>query len=233
MIEHLSGKVLARLPNMLVIDVNGVGYGVEMPLSSLCDAPLVGQDIAVWIETYVREDALKLYGFNTFEDRQAFSMLRSVSGIGPKIALAVLSTLDARALRQTVLLNKVEVMESVPGIGRRTAEKMMLELKPKMEKLSFASPSLNDKSQSINASVRVGAKAISAFDELESLDQQNQSDILDRHFFDLRSALENLGYKEREITPVISQVRSEFKSSNTADFSVILKTALRTLRASI
>ena len=87
MIEYLSGTVLSRLPHSLIINVNGVGYGVEMPLSALCEAPIPGQPISVWVDTYVREDALRLFGFLTFEDRQAFMMLRSVSGIGPKLPL--------------------------------------------------------------------------------------------------------------------------------------------------
>ena len=124
MIEYISGKVLCRTPTSLVIDVQGVGYGVEMPLSALCEVPPRGEIISLWIDTYVREDALRLFGFLSLEDRQTFIMLRSVSGIGPKIALAILSTFDATSLRQVVLQNKASLLESVPGIGRRTAEKV-------------------------------------------------------------------------------------------------------------
>lgn len=228
MIEYLSGKVLARLPQSIIIDVNGVGYGVEMPLSSLCDAPAQGAPIAVWIETYVREDALKLYGFNTFEDRQAFSMLRSVSGIGPKIALAILSTLDARSLRQTVLTQRLELLESVPGIGKRTAEKLMVELRPRMEKLSFVSPQL---SQGATRSSQKVSDSLFVFDEIEEV--RDSFDKNDQYFRDLRSALENLGYKEREILPVISAVRKEVASLPDVNFQNILKSALKTMRAAL
>ncbi|MCX6116907.1 MAG: Holliday junction branch migration protein RuvA, partial [Proteobacteria bacterium] len=163
MIEYLSGIVLTRLPHSIIIDVNGVGYGLEMPLSSLCEVPTPGNKIAVWVETYVREDALKLYGFLNFEDRQVFGMLRSVSGIGPKIALAILSTFDAKTLRKVVLSNHVDSLESVPGIGRRTAEKLMLELKPKMEKLSFVSPRILEQSQISPKNSNLGTS--STFDE--------------------------------------------------------------------
>ncbi|MCX6127167.1 MAG: Holliday junction branch migration protein RuvA [Proteobacteria bacterium] len=214
MIEHLSGLVLARLPHSIVLDVNGVGYGIEMPLSSLCEVPLQGRPLSLWIETYVREDALKLYGFKTFEDRQVFGMLRGVSGIGPKMALAIISTLDAKALRQTILSNRVEVLEAVPGIGKRTAEKLILELRPKMEKFSFASPSL---AQGRTSLPRRSKDELQSFDEIEA----NQS------------ALENLGYKDREIIPVITSVRAEIDSETSVDFSMILKSALRTLRSSL
>lgn len=228
MIEHLSGLVLARLPHSIVLDVNGVGYGIEMPLSSLCEVPLQGRPLSLWIETYVREDALKLYGFKTFEDRQVFGMLRGVSGIGPKMALAIISTLDAKALRQTILSNRVEVLEAVPGIGKRTAEKLILELRPKMEKFSFASPSL---AQGRTSLPRRSKDELQSFDEIEA--NQKHHDVLSSHFMDLRSALENLGYKDREIIPVITSVRAEIDSETSVDFSMILKSALRTLRSSL
>lgn len=227
MIEHLSGTVLSRLPHSLIIDVNGVGYGVEMPLSALCEAPHPGQPVAVWVDTYVREDALRLFGFLTFEDRQAFMMLRSVSGIGPKIALAILSTLDARTLRQTVLTNKVGLLESVPGIGRRTAEKLILELKPKMEKLSFATPSIGEPSNK-NAARSRQAASMSDIDGLG--DNHNELDAI---VTDVRSALENLGYKDKEINPVINEILRDPDINGGDGFQVIMKSALKSLRANM
>ncbi len=227
MIEHLSGKILSRLPHSLIIDVNGVGYGVEMPLSALCEAPAPGQPISVWIDTYVREDALRLFGFSTFEDRQAFFMLRSVSGIGPKIALAILSTLNARSLRQTVLQNKIGLLESVPGIGRRTAEKLILELKPKMEKLSFAASTIGDGT----ASSRQRTGATSSQDNIDGLDSDDSDQArLDAVLSDVRSALENLGYKEKDIQPIISGVMRNLTPQSDLGFQFILKSALKSLR---
>jgi Holliday junction DNA helicase RuvA len=227
MIEHLSGKVLSRLPHSLIIDVNGVGYGVEMPLSALCEAPAPGQPVSVWIDTYVREDAFRLFGFSTFEDRQAFLMLRSVSGIGPKIALAILSTLNARSLRQTVLQNKVGLLESVPGIGRRTAEKLILELKPKMEKLSFAAPMLGHPTAGSNN--RTGAS--SSVDNINGLEEGDHEQArLDAVLSDVRSALENLGYKEKDIQQIISGVTRNLTPESDLGFQFILKSALKSLR---
>lgn len=224
MIEYLSGKVLTRLPHSLIIDVNGVGYGVEMPLSALCEAPAPGQPVNLWIDTYVREDALRLFGFLSFEDKQAFLMLRSVSGIGPKIALAILSTLDARSLRQTVLQNRINHLESVPGIGRRTAEKLILELKPKMEKLSFASTNLTDQNKSS------GKRAAATMADIDGLDS---ADALDMMMTDVRSALENLGYKDKDINPVISGILRDSTTNTDVDFQILLKSALKSLRAGI
>jgi holliday junction DNA helicase RuvA len=156
-------------------------------------------------------------------------MLRSVSGIGPKIALAILSTLDARSLRQTVLTNRVELLESVPGIGKRTAEKLMLELRPKMEKLSFVSPKL------VGATIKIEKKGevttSQDFDEF-SIDSNQLSDV-EKHILDLRSALENLGYKDKEITPVVNSMRSEFSKSSDVNFQLILKSALKSMRANV
>jgi holliday junction DNA helicase RuvA len=224
MIEHLSGKVFSRLPLSLVIDVNGVGYGVEMPLSALCEAPAPGQPISVWIDTYVREDALRLFGFLTFEDRQAFIMLRSVGGIGPRIALAILSTLDARTLRQTVLQNKIGLLESVPGIGRRTAEKLILELKPKMEKLSFAAPTIT----SINYGEALKSRASASMSSIDGLD--DGADQLDAVVSDVRSALTNLGYKDKEINPILAGIIRDTDVNVTKEFQIILKSALKSLR---
>lgn len=229
MIEHLSGTVLSRLPHSIILDVNGVGYGVEMPLSALCDAPAPGERLQVWIDTYVREDALKLYGFMTFEDRQAFVMLRSVSGIGPKIALAVLSTLDASQLRGTILQNRLQTLESVPGIGRRTAERMVLELKPKMEKMSFATPGIADKAKNLRSGASTNKSAADDDFDLQTTAQNAADQVIN----DLRSALENLGYKDKEISPVIMSVVKQHQDSQGNDFQTLLKTALKSMRTNM
>lgn len=230
MIEHLSGVVLSRLPHSIILDVNGVGYGIEMPLSALCDAPAPGERLQVWIDTYVREDALKLYGFLTFNDRQAFVMLRSVSGIGPKIALAVLSTLEASHLRATILQNKLQTLESIPGIGRRTAERMVLELKPKMEKMSFATPGLAERSKNQRSGAGVAKSMFNDDFDLETA----KNDPSDQMVIDLRSALENLGYKDKEISPVIHNVVKHHQDQEQpTDFQSLLRTALKSMRTSI
>jgi Holliday junction DNA helicase RuvA len=227
MIEYLSGKVLTRLPHSLILDVNGVGYGVQMPLSSLCEAPAPGSPTALWIETYVREDSIRLFGFLTLEDKQAFQMLTSVSGIGPRIALAVLSSLSARDLRAVVLNNKVSHLESVPGIGKRTAEKMILELRPKMEKASKSGATAK------SGTLTTG-KAGSPTPSPSDIDGLDDLDAMESVFYDVRSALENLGYKDKDVTQVLALLEETHRSSpETADFQVIMKSALKTIRSGV
>jgi Holliday junction DNA helicase RuvA len=226
MIEYLAGKVLRRTPTSLIVDVQGVGYGVEMPLSALCETPHQGLGVTLWIDTYVREDSLRLFGFLTFEDRQAFIMLRSVSGIGPKIALAILSTFDASSLRQVVLQNKVSLLESVPGIGRRTAEKIILELRGKIERLNLATATPTMKGGNAGSSPKSPAS-------LASIDGLSEFNTVDAVFDDVRSALENLGYRDKEINPIITELRKNSDENSPGGFQVVLKTALKSLRAGL
>src|SRR3989338_5433184 len=117
MIEFLQGIVTRRLPTGVILNVQGVGYGVDLPLPTLCALPEEGKPCSLWIYTRVREDAIKLFGFSTFEDRQAFSVLLNVSGVGPKVALAILSTLSIAQLKSAVETRQTHVLETVPGIG--------------------------------------------------------------------------------------------------------------------
>jgi Holliday junction DNA helicase RuvA len=225
MIEYLCGKVLSRLPHSIILDVNGVGYGIEMPLRALCEAPAPGQSLALWIDTYVREDALRLFGFTSLDDKRAFVMLRSVGGIGPKIALAVLSTIDAKTLRQIIIQDKVSRLESVPGIGKRTAEKLILELRPKMEKMGLATPNRNER-----LDLRPGGvSAVSTVD----IDGLEHDDAIDSIFSDVQSALENLGYKEKEIAPVMSSIQRDSFQDTLPEFQSVLKLALKSMRSTI
>jgi holliday junction DNA helicase RuvA len=226
MIEYLTGKVLRRTPTSIIIDVQGVGYGVEMPLSALCETPPHGSDLSLWIDTYVREDALRLFGFLSYEDRQAFIMLRNVSGIGPKIALAILSTFDATSLRQLIMQNKATILESVPGIGRRTAEKIVIELRGKIERLGLSASSSPLK----GASIKGINKTTTSPDNIDGLLEFSE---LNTVFEDVRSALENLGYRDKEINPVISELQKNTTQDPPTEFQLVLKTALRSLRAGV
>jgi Holliday junction DNA helicase RuvA len=137
-----------------------------------------------------------------------------------------MSTVDAVTLRQTILQNKVGILESVPGIGRRTAERLILELKNKMEKLSFASPNLNQ--SSTTHAMRRAAASMGEIDGL--LDDSNQ---LNNVVCDVRSALENLGYKDKDINPVISEIIRDTKSNENQSFQFMLKSALKSIRAAL
>lgn len=129
MIGRLSGIIVASRPDEVVVDVSGVGYRVHIPLSTfykLVDTPGI---VSLFIHTHVREEAIQLFGFWSDEERTAFQRLIAVSGIGPKIALAVLSGIGVAAMEQAVRDGDRGVLERIPGIGRKTAERVLLELR--------------------------------------------------------------------------------------------------------
>ena len=132
MIAHLRGRLLEKHPNRVIIDVNGVGYDVHVPLSTFYEMAEPGEDIALRIHTHVREDALLLYGFATVLELHIFERLISVSGIGPKLALAVLSGIEPKELVSAIRTANVARLTGIPGIGKKTAERIGLELKDKM-----------------------------------------------------------------------------------------------------
>ncbi|MBN1282446.1 MAG: Holliday junction branch migration protein RuvA [Proteobacteria bacterium] len=128
MIVQLSGTLTSKEPGHCVIDVGGVGYGLCISLTSLGQLPEAGQKASVAVHTYVREDQLSLYGFTTEEERTIFRKLISISGIGPKIALAVLSGLTPEGIVAAVGTRDHARLATIPGIGKKTAERMVVEL---------------------------------------------------------------------------------------------------------
>ena len=138
MIGFLRGQVLDRQPNLLIVDVQGVGYEVHVPLSTYYDVGDVGADVALHIYTHVREEALHLYGFLTTLEQQAFERLIAIGGIGPKLAVAVLSGIEPRDLIEAVQRADIARLTGIPGVGRRTAERMVLELKDRLAQLDVA-----------------------------------------------------------------------------------------------
>jgi len=132
MIAHLRGRLLEKHPNRVIVDVSGVGYDVHVPLSTFYEMAEAGEEIALRIHTHVREDALLLYGFATPLELQIFERLISVSGIGPKLALAVLSGIEPNELVSAIRTANVARLTGIPGIGKKIAERIGLELKDKM-----------------------------------------------------------------------------------------------------
>lgn len=117
----------------MVIEVGGVGYEVSVPVRALVELPGLGEDAVVHTHLYVREDQMALYGFDAADDRDLFRLLLGVSGVGPKVALAILSTMDADELRRVVATEDAAALTAVPGIGKRSAQKLLLELAPKLD----------------------------------------------------------------------------------------------------
>ena len=132
MIGRLTGTVVAKQPPQIIIDVNGVGYEVDVPMSTFYALPATGERVQLATHHVVREDAHLLFGFATEEERAAFRQLIKVTGIGPKVALAVLSGLSVAELNQAIAMQDVKRLTRVPGIGNKTAERLLLELKGKV-----------------------------------------------------------------------------------------------------
>jgi Holliday junction DNA helicase RuvA len=132
MIAHLRGRVLEKHPNRLIVDVGGVGYDLAVPLSTYYTAGEPGTEIALRVHTHVREDQIALYGFGSLLELQLFERLIGVSGIGPKLALAALSGIEPDDLVRAVRTADVARLSAVPGIGKKTAERITLELKDKL-----------------------------------------------------------------------------------------------------
>lgn len=166
MIGHLRGTIFEKSPNQLILDVNGAGYEIQIPISTYTAIGDVGTVASLRIHTHVREDALQLFGFATNAEKALFERLISVSGIGPKLAITVLSGLPSGDLLQAIRTSDVQTLVRIPGIGKKTAERIVLELR--------------DKVAAIQADGRP-APSISAGPALSTLEQ------------DVLSALLNLG----------------------------------------
>jgi Holliday junction DNA helicase RuvA len=132
MIALLRGTLLEKHPNQAVIDTGGVGYDVTIPVSTYTQLPDAGAEVRLRIHTHVREDALALYGFLTQDEKSLFERLIGVSGIGPKLAITILSGLNAADLIRSIRRGEVERLVRIPGIGKKTAERMVLELRDKL-----------------------------------------------------------------------------------------------------
>ncbi len=132
MIGRLTGTLAEKNPPQLLVDVNGVGYEVDVPMSTFYNLPALGERIVLLTHFVVREDAQLLYGFLTHEERGAFRQLVKISGVGPRTALAILSGLSVAELAQAVSLQESGRLVKVPGIGKKTAERLLLELKGKL-----------------------------------------------------------------------------------------------------
>jgi Holliday junction DNA helicase RuvA len=133
MIGRISGTLLEKNPPQVLVDANGVGYEIDVPMSTFYHLPRIGEKVALFTHLVVREDAQLLYGFGTVAERAAFRTLLKVSGVGPKVALALLSGLSVNDLAAAVTMQETGRLTSIPGIGKKTAERLLLELKDKFK----------------------------------------------------------------------------------------------------
>ena len=184
MIAYLSGKLFEKEANTVIVDVNGVGYDVMIPLSTFYDLGEIGEDVSLRIFTYVREDTLQLFGFKTIRERELFLLLISVSGIGPKSAITALSGMSADEIIGAIRSNNLARLNSIPGVGKKTAERLVIELRDKIVKLSA-----------------VASEEMKA----EGLPQMSGDTVYD----DALSALTNLGYHYNAAEKALKQAMQE------------------------
>ena len=183
MIAHLKGLLLSKSTDTIIIDNNGLGYEVFVPLSTFYTLPDEdGQEVSLHIHTHVREDAFLLFGFKTILEKKIFRLLISVSGIGPKLAINILSGIGPDALLEAIALGDVVKLQSIPGVGKKTAERISLELK--------------DKAQLIRADVDLPSVKISSQEDREVRD-------------DALSALVNLGYTSKAAGNAVDKALSK------------------------
>jgi Holliday junction DNA helicase RuvA len=199
MIARLSGTLIQKSVTQCILDVHGTGYHVVVPLSTFYELPEDGLPVVLQIHTHVREDAISLYGFFTEEEREVFQLMISVSGIGPKLAINILSGISAGEWAHAVAMEDIKRLTGIPGVGRKTAERMILELKDKAVKLgSAASP--------------VGGATFHTGEQVKE---------------DALSALVNLGYKGSSARDAVERIMKEALEPLSLDR--ILKRALRAL----
>lgn len=179
MIALLTGRLAHKSPESIILDVNGVGYRVQVPFSTYFDLPAEGASVTLHIHTHVKEDAIHLFGFRTLGEKELFQLMISVSGVGPRLATNILSNIGADDFSQALLRGDLARLSNIPGIGKKTAERLVLELREKIRKLT----------PDASAEVRVmpGGKP------------ELRDDVL--------SALINLGYKEATVARVLDAMQ--------------------------
>lgn len=197
MFEYIKGTLVSLTPHQAVIEVGGVGYLLYTPLSAFSAMPPMGEEITFYISSVIREDSHKNFGFLTLEERDLFEKISAVSGIGPKTALALIGHLDSAALESAITTANSALLSKIPGIGKKTAERLIVELRDKvlkgLKKASFPQPStknLSDEDHMVN---------------------------------DALSALMNLGYNSLQAQQAVKKALALEKP---ADLSALIRTAL-------
>jgi Holliday junction DNA helicase RuvA len=194
MIAHLRGTLLAKHPNQAVVETAGVGYDVTISVPTFSDLPAVGCEVALHIHTHVREDALALYGFLRPSEKLLFEKLLTVSGIGPKLAITILSGMAADEMVRAIRGNDVARLTRIPGIGKKTAERMVLELRDKLPEVGPAAapttpPPSAAEEDVLSALVNLGYQRATAEKALAAIGKDGESKSFDSMF---RSALSRL-----------------------------------------
>ncbi len=192
MIAHLRGRLLAKHPNQAIVEAGGVGSDVTISVPAFSELPAAGADVSLHIHTHVREDAIALFGFLRPEEKQLFEKLISVSGIGPKLAITILSGMPAPEMVTAIRGNDVARLTRIPGIGRKTAERMVLELRDKLEHFGAAPaapPTSAVEEDVISALMNLGYQRLAAERSLAAAKGKGTKQEFDVLFRDALAAL--------------------------------------------
>ncbi len=200
MIGYLRGQLLSKKPNQVILDVQGVGYEVHIPVTSFYELPEEGQEVMLRVHTHVREDALTLFGFSSQREKEFFLKLIGISGIGPRLAIGILSGARVEELAQAIAEGNLARLTAIPGVGRKTGERLVLELKSQVARFLLPEEDAAAKGEVARA------------DALED---------------DIVSALVNLGYPKAAAEKAFSVVLNSGESERT--FEDLLRNTLRRL----
>ena len=186
MIGRLHGQIIEKLPPFLLLDVNGVGYELEAPMSTFYELPDCGETVLLYTHLLVRDDAHTLYAFKSTHDRSLFRNLLKVNGVGAKMALAILSGMDTKAFKDCIHNGDADSLIRLPGVGRKTAERLIIDMRDRLDKISSSDIKVNGK---------------------------NGSSMPHSPVEDAVSALISLGYKPNEASRMVSNVETQSQSS--------------------
>ena len=200
MIARISGFLVHKSISQVIVDTHGVGYSIFVPLTTFYELPDPGQSVTLHVHTQLKQDAISLFGFHTSEEKDLFQMMIAVSGIGPKLALNVLSGISAGDLVDAISRGNLRRLVGIPGVGKKTAERMILELRDKVATISC------ERVASVAGEKRCAADMIKE---------------------DALSALVNLGYKSHTAEEVLDRVLRQFPETPALD--VLLKEVLKVL----
>jgi Holliday junction DNA helicase RuvA len=229
LIGFLRGMLIEKTVHSVILDVQGVGYELEVPASTFYNMPSsAGVEIALHVVTHVREDAIRLFGFIHKFDKLVFEELISVSGIGPKVALTLLGGYNGYELSNLIIEERSDALTLTPGIGPKTADRIVLELKGKMQKLVTKHENAL-KEVAASKSSQTPREAHMSLFPLEGASKEKLSSSFVMLLEDLKSALLNLGYKDKQCQEAISIFKSRLEQGETLSFETLLKEALKNL----
>ena len=186
MIGFLRGKLVYKAPPFLILDVQGVGYELEAPMTTFYDLPALNEDIKLHTHLVVREDAHSLFGFSTLADRALFRTLIKVSGVGPKLALTILSGQSAEEFHRCIHDNDTVALVRLPGVGKKTAERLVIEMRDRLPDLAESTPSnissgstrsatSNPKQEAVSALCSLGYKPLDASKMVQNINAEDKS----------------------------------------------------------